>query len=295
MTSVITPPGPTAADRRGILDVLLDSALLIAEAHTQPLRRGTRERIHAEVVDAVTPLLERLTVRLAEGIDGPDARDIACTRTELETHRVNRQLAVAMLYRGVQAEADARHWERRWAGAVAQARREHARAEDIARTYRVRGRHQTPDGRTLLPGRERALIEGLAQGRQLAQISSQLQLGIKTTSRLAGQVARRLHCRPAHPAIVTAAYRAGILTDQLPAPAAPGPLTDQLVEILAEVAEGYTSREIGRRLGLTKTAVDDHARRACAQLRAHTRAHAVALAIQRGDLTVPGTDGSDAA
>ncbi|WP_037576730.1 hypothetical protein [Phaeacidiphilus oryzae] len=123
MTTAILPPGPTADDRHGILAILIDHALLIAEANTQPLRRRTRDRIRAELAAALRPLLDPTD-------DG--GTEIGRLCTELATHQLNLRLAIDMTARGARAEDEARRWRRRWAGAVAQARREHTRAQELA-------------------------------------------------------------------------------------------------------------------------------------------------------------------
>jgi DNA-binding CsgD family transcriptional regulator len=59
-------------------------------------------------------------------------------------------------------------------------------------------------------------------------------------------------------------------------------LTRREIRVLALSAEGKTSEEIARILGLAKRTVDEHATTAEHKLHAASRAHAVALAIKAG-------------
>jgi DNA-binding CsgD family transcriptional regulator len=62
------------------------------------------------------------------------------------------------------------------------------------------------------------------------------------------------------------------------------PITPRELEVLALVAEGLSTREIGRRLWITEETVKTHIRRLHDRLGARTRAQAVAIAYRRGIL-----------
>lgn len=61
-------------------------------------------------------------------------------------------------------------------------------------------------------------------------------------------------------------------------------VTPRELEVLTLVAEGLSTREIGRRLWITEETVKTHIRRLHDRLGARTRAQAVAIAYQRGIL-----------
>lgn len=67
-------------------------------------------------------------------------------------------------------------------------------------------------------------------------------------------------------------------------------LTPRQREILALVARGQTSREIGRALGISPSTVKQHMTNILAALNAKNRAHAVTVATQRGLLAQGGED-----
>jgi DNA-binding CsgD family transcriptional regulator len=60
-------------------------------------------------------------------------------------------------------------------------------------------------------------------------------------------------------------------------------VTPRELEVLALIADGYSTREIARRLWITDETVRTHVRRLLNRLGARTRAHAVAIAY-RDDL-----------
>lgn len=64
----------------------------------------------------------------------------------------------------------------------------------------------------------------------------------------------------------------------------PRALTERELEVLALVAEGCTSKEIGQRLFVAEETVKSHISNVLGRLGAHNRAHAVAIAIRRGIL-----------
>jgi DNA-binding CsgD family transcriptional regulator len=66
----------------------------------------------------------------------------------------------------------------------------------------------------------------------------------------------------------------------------PRPLTARQREVLALVAAGRTAMQIGRTLGIEHTTVNRHLAEIYRALGAHDRAHAVALAIWSGDITL---------
>ncbi len=61
-------------------------------------------------------------------------------------------------------------------------------------------------------------------------------------------------------------------------------LSDRQVDVLAGIAGGLTNERIGARLGLTMDTVKMHVGRLYRQLGARDRAHAVALAYDKGAL-----------
>ena len=72
-----------------------------------------------------------------------------------------------------------------------------------------------------------------------------------------------------------------------PAADSPRPTpTRRELEVLAEVAEGFSNREIGRRLQLAEDTIKSHVRSLAFKLRARNRAHAVAIGLRGGLLGV---------
>lgn len=63
-------------------------------------------------------------------------------------------------------------------------------------------------------------------------------------------------------------------------------LTARQREVLRLAAAGYTSAQAGHRLGIHRNTVDRHLGEIYKTLGAHDRAHAVALAIWRGDISL---------
>jgi len=59
-------------------------------------------------------------------------------------------------------------------------------------------------------------------------------------------------------------------------------LTPRELEVLALVAEGYSTKEIARALWITEETVRTHVRRLLTRLGARTRAQAVAIAYRDG-------------
>ena len=57
-------------------------------------------------------------------------------------------------------------------------------------------------------------------------------------------------------------------------------------EIMHLMAEGYTAAAIGRRLGVSVETVRTHARNVIRKLRARNRVHAIAIALERGDIAL---------
>jgi DNA-binding NarL/FixJ family response regulator len=70
-------------------------------------------------------------------------------------------------------------------------------------------------------------------------------------------------------------------------------------EVLHLMAEGFTGEAIARRLGLSVETVRTHARNVIRKLQARNRVHAIAIALERGDIALEGGDialeGGDAA
>ena len=65
-------------------------------------------------------------------------------------------------------------------------------------------------------------------------------------------------------------------------PDAQQPLSTRELEVLGLVAEGYTSKEVGRHLVVAEETVKSHITNILTRLEARNRAHAVALAIRGG-------------
>jgi DNA-binding NarL/FixJ family response regulator len=65
------------------------------------------------------------------------------------------------------------------------------------------------------------------------------------------------------------------------------PLDDIHLDILRLAAQGFTSRQIAQRLGRSKAAVDVAATTAAGRLGAHSRTHAVAIAVGAGLIPAP--------
>jgi DNA-binding CsgD family transcriptional regulator len=68
-------------------------------------------------------------------------------------------------------------------------------------------------------------------------------------------------------------------------------LSERQITCLQLIAEGRTSAEIGRRLGLSSRTVDHYVSHACARLGVRTRAQAVVRAIAMGIIVLPGLAG----
>lgn len=64
------------------------------------------------------------------------------------------------------------------------------------------------------------------------------------------------------------------------------PLTDRETQVLRGAANGLSNAQIGTELFLTENTVKSHMQRASRKLGATGRAHAVALALQQGVLTL---------
>jgi hypothetical protein len=112
----VTDIAPATAPLISVSDLVVD-ALQFATADTGPLPSVAADRIRQEVTAALGEVIEQLAAENAE------------LRTALSI-----RAAASGYIRAAHAEAftardEARRMHRRWAGAVAQARHEHARAE----------------------------------------------------------------------------------------------------------------------------------------------------------------------
>ena len=65
------------------------------------------------------------------------------------------------------------------------------------------------------------------------------------------------------------------------------PLTDRQLEILTNVAQGRTNRQIGELLGISEKTVRNHLRTIAHKLNTSDRTHAVVLAIGNGWIPIP--------
>lgn len=82
---------------------------------------------------------------------------------------------------------------------------------------------------------------------------------------------------------VDAAAQAERFVDPAAGPVADDPgLTRRQREILQHVADGHSTADVSRRLGLSRETVRSHTKGALARLQARDRAHAVAIAFRRG-------------
>jgi DNA-binding CsgD family transcriptional regulator len=70
-------------------------------------------------------------------------------------------------------------------------------------------------------------------------------------------------------------------------PAALRPVTDRQLEILFNVAQGRTNRQIGEVLGISERTVRNHMRSILQRLSSSDRTHAVVLAIGHGWMPIP--------
>jgi PAS domain S-box-containing protein len=70
-------------------------------------------------------------------------------------------------------------------------------------------------------------------------------------------------------------------------------LTEREREVLTLVAMGESGATIGRDLGVSRRTVETHVRHCLAKLEAKNRAHAIALALQRGEIFMTLGDGRD--
>ena len=64
-------------------------------------------------------------------------------------------------------------------------------------------------------------------------------------------------------------------------------VTPRELEVLALIAEGYSTREVARALWITEETVRTHVRRLLDRLGARTRAHAVSIAYRDGLWATP--------
>jgi DNA-binding NarL/FixJ family response regulator len=65
-------------------------------------------------------------------------------------------------------------------------------------------------------------------------------------------------------------------------PDTPRALSERECEVLALIAEGYTSKDIGERLHVAEETVKSHVTNVLGYLGARNRAHAVVIALRRG-------------
>jgi DNA-binding NarL/FixJ family response regulator len=63
-------------------------------------------------------------------------------------------------------------------------------------------------------------------------------------------------------------------------------------EIMHLMAEGATAQDVGDRLGVSVETVRTHVRNVIRKLQARNRVHAIAIALQRGDITIDRNDGT---
>jgi LuxR family transcriptional regulator, quorum-sensing system regulator SdiA len=64
-------------------------------------------------------------------------------------------------------------------------------------------------------------------------------------------------------------------------------LTSREMEIISLIADGASSGEIGRTLGISRRTVEGHARAIVRKLDAKNRTHAVVIALRNGTIAFP--------
>jgi DNA-binding CsgD family transcriptional regulator len=142
-----------------------------------------------------------------------------------------------------------------------------------------------PAGVSLRPY-DRPILAGLARGKRIAQIATDLGVPEETVRSRLFRLRRRMGARcSAH--AVALAYRYGWLDGLRPEPRPVVRLADRQRECLALAARGLTNAEIAIRLGLNINTVNVHMRRAYRRLEALDRPHAVALAVQHRHIQLP--------
>jgi DNA-binding CsgD family transcriptional regulator len=67
----------------------------------------------------------------------------------------------------------------------------------------------------------------------------------------------------------------------------PSALSSREMEIISLIADGATSGEIGRTLGISRRTVEGHAREIVRKLDAKNRTHAVVIALRNGTIAFP--------
>ncbi len=78
--------------------------------------------------------------------------------------------------------------------------------------------------------------------------------------------------------------------DRSEAPAEPKVLSPREREVVALMAEGLTAEGVGARLGVSVETVRTHVRNAIRKLHARNRVHAIALALERGEVALGTAD-----
>jgi DNA-binding NarL/FixJ family response regulator len=62
-------------------------------------------------------------------------------------------------------------------------------------------------------------------------------------------------------------------------------------EIMHLMAQGWTAQDVGAQAGVSVETVRTHVRNVVRKLQARNRVHAIAIALQRGEITIDGSDG----
>ncbi|WP_052440016.1 helix-turn-helix transcriptional regulator [Streptacidiphilus albus] len=133
---------------------------------------------------------------------------------------------------------------------------------------------------------ERLVLAGIARGRTNPQIARDLHLSVHTVRSCITTTAARLDCPSTRVSVVVEAYRQSVLADL---PAEPRPTVDlqqREHDLLEDIAVNLTARQIGRRRYMSEDAVKCALHRMFRRLGAHSREHAIALAVQHGHLTL---------
>ncbi|TFE42483.1 LuxR family transcriptional regulator [Streptomyces sp. ICN441] len=129
------------------------------------------------------------------------------------------------------------------------------------------------------------ILAGLARGDRFGDIGRVLRVPTETIRTRTLRLRQRIGARSAAH-LVAIAYEMGWLDGLRPEPRPEATLTERQRIALTCAAQGLTNPEISARLGIGISAVCTDLARAYALLGARDRAHAVALGIQHGHLTV---------
>jgi DNA-binding NarL/FixJ family response regulator len=139
--------------------------------------------------------------------------------------------------------------------------------------------------------RQIKIIAGVARGDGYQEIAERLNIHIETVRRDISKTPAAMgldNCPRTMPAIVDAAYKAGLLTHLPHETRRYEPLKSPRHRVLQLIAEGLTNQQIGTRLHVAEATAKNYVTH-LQDLGARNRHHAVALGHQLGHLTTPET------